>query len=372
MRRVMATAVVLLLTSCGSPPLNSPPDATLGPAPTPFPSSNGPLAQSSTFAVDRYGAVGDGVTDNSTAFARAIDAAERAGGGTVYVPAGRYIFSLPAVTDQASILLAGPVAITFQGAGRDLTSLIGTLPDKNLLAVFTDHTAVSDLTLDTQTRGGAAAIFVRANYTTLLRTRVLGGAHAFALYYAGPAGAQPLAPAYNVGNTVNDLVLNDLVCDDGFSWSFQKDSSISNVVHTGSRLALYVDEATTVTGYHYTPGSQQCDARVGFWLTPPAADIAIIDFVSSGDGGKVGVNGPGGVGRVADNVTIRGMVLTGTGNQLSIGDVRNLVLQGCRLGNNNIVVVARQVAQGNLIACTFARLERRSAPGALVSITVHN
>jgi hypothetical protein len=66
------------------------------------------------------------------------------------------------------------------------------------------------------------------------------------------------------------------------------------------------------------------------------------------------------------------MVLTGTGNQLSIGDVRNLVLQGCRLGNNNIVVVARQVAQGNLIACTFARLERRSAPGALVSITVHN
>lgn len=43
------------------------------------------------FDVTRYGAVGDGRTDASDAFARAIAACAAAGGGRVVVPAGRYL-----------------------------------------------------------------------------------------------------------------------------------------------------------------------------------------------------------------------------------------------------------------------------------------
>ena len=44
-----------------------------------------------SFDVTAFGAVGDGVTDCGTSFARAIDTCARAGGGHVVVPAGRFL-----------------------------------------------------------------------------------------------------------------------------------------------------------------------------------------------------------------------------------------------------------------------------------------
>src|SRR5262245_32947102 len=43
------------------------------------------------FPVTKFGAKGDGVTDCTLAFARAVDACARAGGGHVVVPEGRYL-----------------------------------------------------------------------------------------------------------------------------------------------------------------------------------------------------------------------------------------------------------------------------------------
>ncbi|WP_426153562.1 glycosyl hydrolase family 28-related protein, partial [Pseudomonas sp. DC3000-4b1] len=45
------------------------------------------------FNVKDFGAVGDGVTDDTAAMQKAIDAASAAGGGTVFVPSGTYIVS---------------------------------------------------------------------------------------------------------------------------------------------------------------------------------------------------------------------------------------------------------------------------------------
>lgn len=50
-----------------------------------------PLAWGGVYDVRDYGAKGDGVTKDTAAIQRAIDAAEAAGGGTVEVPAGRYL-----------------------------------------------------------------------------------------------------------------------------------------------------------------------------------------------------------------------------------------------------------------------------------------
>ncbi|NLE60126.1 MAG: glycoside hydrolase family 28 protein, partial [Planctomycetes bacterium] len=43
------------------------------------------------FSVVQYGAVGDGRTLNTDAIAKAVAACAEAGGGTVIVPAGRYL-----------------------------------------------------------------------------------------------------------------------------------------------------------------------------------------------------------------------------------------------------------------------------------------
>ena len=321
----------------------------------------------STFNVDDYGAKADGASDNTDAFAAAIAAAQKAGGGIVDVPAGKYLFNQRHSATPASIAIDGTTPVTLMGAGRDSTDLIEAETNKGLLGVHADGSVIEGLTLDTQTSNGGAAIFVQANNVKFLHSRVLGGQTHFAIYYAGPAGAKPAAPSYNTGNSIDDLDLNELDCNDGFSWSFQEQSSISNVTHTGSRLALYIDQTTTVTNYRYTPGSQPCGARNGFWLTPPADTITITNFTSSGEGGKIGIIGPGGAGKVASHVTVTGLTMTGSGSTLTIGDVSDLLLSNCSLGSNTIVVRAQAVAQGTISHCN-APLVQSSSPGARVSI----
>jgi hypothetical protein len=363
-RRVThVVAVVVGLGSCLAVACGSPTAVHTSPSASATPVDH-------VYNVTMYGARGDDQSDNTTAFGDALQAAEAAGGGVVYVPAGKYLFDASRTGTGGSVVIAGTAPITLQGAGRDQTWLIEAKANKGLLGVHIDHTVVEDLTLDTQTFGGGAALFVQANDTSLLNTTILGGSGHFAIYYAGPKGAKPSAPAYNTGNVVNNLVLNELDCNDGFSWSFQENSSISNVTHTGSRLALYVDESTTVTNYHYTPGTQQCGARNGFWLTPPADNITIVDFTSSGEGGKIGIIGPAGVGKVARNVTIRGLTMTASGYTLTIGDVSNLLLTECNLGHNNIVVNAQAVAQGTISHCTFGQMVRSGSASAQVHLSV--
>ncbi len=50
-------------------------------------------AVSDRFDVRRFGAVGDGTTDDTAAFQRALDAAGKAGGGVVYASRGNYLFA---------------------------------------------------------------------------------------------------------------------------------------------------------------------------------------------------------------------------------------------------------------------------------------
>ena len=52
-----------------------------------------PMNSESRWNVHEFGAVGDGVADDTAAFQTALQAAADAGGGTVQVPAGRYLIA---------------------------------------------------------------------------------------------------------------------------------------------------------------------------------------------------------------------------------------------------------------------------------------
>jgi polygalacturonase len=72
--------------------------APVAPVELPWPAANQivadtklPVFPDRSFPVGDYGARGDGSTDNTAAFARAIDACAAAGGGHVVVPAGTYL-----------------------------------------------------------------------------------------------------------------------------------------------------------------------------------------------------------------------------------------------------------------------------------------
>lgn len=90
--------------------------ATLGMAAEPLgrrPRGVAPSEGSPEFPVGRYGACGDGVTDDTDAIQKAIDDAIAAGGGIVSLPRG--VFKCDALTVAHNI--------TIRGAGREVTSL---------------------------------------------------------------------------------------------------------------------------------------------------------------------------------------------------------------------------------------------------------
>lgn len=77
-----------------------------------------PSTFTNIFDVTSYGAVGDGVTDNSTAFANA-KASATSGNGVVYIPAGNFAFSTGLTFTDAKQYVV-------RGAGRNNTKLIYT------------------------------------------------------------------------------------------------------------------------------------------------------------------------------------------------------------------------------------------------------
>lgn len=96
------------------------------------------------FNVKDFGAMGDGVNNETAAFREALDAAEKNGGGTVFVPRGRYMLT--------GGLILGPNTM-LKGESKELTQIFwnplnwdtNELPSS--LISGTHHFAVKDLVL---------------------------------------------------------------------------------------------------------------------------------------------------------------------------------------------------------------------------------
>src|ERR1035441_8584054 len=71
---------------------------------------------SDTYSVRDFGAQGDGKTDDTAAFQKALDAARQAGGGVVYAPRGNYFFAGH---------LNVPSAVTLKGMWESVPSHVG-------------------------------------------------------------------------------------------------------------------------------------------------------------------------------------------------------------------------------------------------------
>lgn len=99
-------------------PMNGEPIAPVV-APFPVPAFVRPSFPARSFDITAFGAVGDGQTKNSAAFARAIEAASLAGGGTVFVPEGRWLTGPLHLRSHIRLHVAKGAEILFSQDFRD-------------------------------------------------------------------------------------------------------------------------------------------------------------------------------------------------------------------------------------------------------------
>ena len=107
-RLTLASLIVCLvaaLAAAGARASRPEPPPAAAPAPA-------PRAAAQNFNLADFGAVGDGVTDDGPALQAALDAVVAAGGGTLLVPAGRFVIATPVVTIVAPGLRKASSAIT--------------------------------------------------------------------------------------------------------------------------------------------------------------------------------------------------------------------------------------------------------------------
>jgi len=125
--------------------------------------------------VKEYGAVGDGVTNDTAAFIKAL-AICAAGGGTCLVPEGTYLISPSGISTgrhKASVVSG----VHLKGAGREASILkIAGMPTDHFLPCEGDNWSVENLTLDMGDYTppvGRAAIACKGNNWRVLNCRVL-------------------------------------------------------------------------------------------------------------------------------------------------------------------------------------------------------
>jgi len=106
---------------------------------------------SNEYNVMMYGAVGDGDTDDTAGIQAAIDAADAAGGGTVYIPRGTYLL-------EDSLTVGDYILV--RGDGRVATTLKRGFTG-NLITSFGGKSSLQDLTIDGETGTWGAGQGVR-------------------------------------------------------------------------------------------------------------------------------------------------------------------------------------------------------------------
>jgi hypothetical protein len=114
----------------------------------------GTSATASTFNVMQYGAVADGKADNTAAFQKALDAAAKAGGGTVFAPVGNYLFA-----GRLNV----PSAVTLAGVWQSVPAHNG-IRDKGLPKPTDDGTTFL-VTGDAGTEDAPAFLTLNSNST---------------------------------------------------------------------------------------------------------------------------------------------------------------------------------------------------------------
>ena len=274
--------------------------------------------------VKEYGAVGDGVTNDTAAFIKAL-AVCATGGGTCLVPEGTFLISPSGISTgrhKASVVSG----VHLKGAGRGASILkIGGMPTDHFLPCEGDNWSVENLTLDMGDYTppvGRAAIACKGNNWRVLNCRVLkigrtgiaafgGSKWSIEGNYVGrtvPGATPPTCAILVTANagvwSTNGRVINNICEGAGITFSGSDGMVARNRINrSGSGTGIFVQgapstHAANIIGNICTGGSSGYDAaQGGRWWSVSGFEIWAADSVicnnsaHDNDGGGFAIGG---------------------------------------------------------------------------------
>ena len=159
---ILLLTAILLLSGCSSsvePPVNIPQNDVKEETPRVFTNGEWDIVENLykdneynavNFFVSLSGAIADGVYDDTSAIQAALDKAGNSGGGSVYIPKGKYRVSRPINIPNNVTLVGDFISPTSKKGSTDGTVIIvdrsETLSDASLF-ILNDNSTISDLTV---------------------------------------------------------------------------------------------------------------------------------------------------------------------------------------------------------------------------------
>lgn len=298
----------------------------------PEPASAAPSVNGQVTAVNvkDYGAVGDGTTDDTAAIQAAINAAQQANGGTVYLPSGTY-----AITG-----LTLPALVDLIGESHISTFLLFTATSGDALVVNGNFSRLANFDVQTKTApSSGAAIRLKNSFSVDLDHIFLQNVYDGVVFDQSTACTLRNFNIYGVANNairVNGPSGNDIYLNTG----------IINTGTTATGTAVYftgfVNGAINVSDLEILGGSHSLVSEGSNYLR-----FATTYFDSSANGALVSSG---------NLITFVGCWFSNRpGSGLTIGSARAVTVTGCHIANNgaNGVVItdaARYITlEGNQI-----------------------
>ena len=274
------------------------------------------------FNVKEYGAVGDGVTNDTEAFNKALAACAVAG-GTCYVPEGKYLISASGISTaphRASVLSN----VHLVGAGQASILKVAGLPTDHLLPCEGDNWSVQNLTFDMgdYTAPGFAAISCKGDNWRVANCAIIKSGKWAIIAFGGknwsieknyikrtvpgarpPIGAILVTKRENVWSSHGRVIEN--VCE-GAGITFAGDDGVINgnrISKSGYGSGIFVQgspstHSATIAGNICSEGSSGYDdSQSGKWWSVNGFEVWAPDSVicnniaHDNDGGGFAVGG---------------------------------------------------------------------------------